>query len=129
GAWMSKVLLIYPEFLLREGPSFNVPISMLQLGSYVESKGVQVRLIDCNIEGNYMNAIYDELDSSVCVGISAMTAHLPSAMQISRDIKKKAGYKGPLVLGGVHPTLFPRQTVLDDLFDFAVVGEGELSFC
>jgi len=126
---MSKVLLIYPEFLLRDGPLFNVPISLLQLGSYIESKGVQVKIVDCNIEDNYMSAIYDELDSSVCVGISAMTALLPSAMQIARNIKKKAGYKGPLVLGGVHPTLFPHQTVLDDLFDFAVVGEGELSFC
>lgn len=125
---MSKVLLIYPEFLLKDGPAFSVPIGLLQLASYVESKGICIEFIDCNAEDEYMDTIYKKLDGSVCVGISAMTAHLPSAMNIAKEIKGKMGYKNPIVLGGVHATLFPNQAVLDNLMDFAVVGEGELSF-
>jgi radical SAM superfamily enzyme YgiQ (UPF0313 family) len=125
---VSKVLLIYPEFLLKDGPAFNIPIGLLQLGSYIESKGVNIDFVDCNVEDEYMDTIYRKLDGSICVGISAMTAHLPSAMKISKEIRGKMGYKNPIVLGGVHATLFPQQTVLDNLIDFVVVGEGELSF-
>jgi radical SAM superfamily enzyme YgiQ (UPF0313 family) len=125
---MNKVLLIYPEFLIKDGPAFNVPIGLLQLASYIESKGVNVKFFDCNIEDKYMDSICSELEGSICIGISAMTAHLPSAMAIAREIKRKTGYMNPIVLGGTHPTLFPQQAVLSDLFDFAVIGEGELSF-
>lgn len=133
GTWigdyrMSKVLLIYPEFLLKDGPAFNVPIGLLQLGSYIESKGFDIEFVDCNIEDKYMDAIYNRLDNTICVGISAMTAHLPSALKIAKELRRKMGYKNPIVLGGVHATLFSQQTILDGLIDFAVVGEGELSF-
>jgi len=123
---MSKVVLIYPEFLIKDGPRFSVPIGILQLSSYLQSQGVDIKLIDCNVEDHYLEAIYRELDDALCVGISAMTAHLPSARKIAAGIRQR--YRGPLVFGGVHGTLFPRQTIEDELVDFVVIGEGELSF-
>lgn len=123
-----KVILVYPRFLIQEGPKFNVPLSVLHLGSYIQSKGYEVKIVDGNIEDNYEQLIAEEAKRSLCVGFSAMTDQISEARRVARFLKKKAGLKVPIVFGGVHATLFPEQTVVDPLIDFAVYGEGELSF-
>lgn len=123
-----KVILVYPRFLIQEGPKFNVPLSVLHLGSFIQSKGYPVRIIDGNIEDDYEKLIVEEAKGSLCVGISAMTDQIPEARRVAKFLKNKAGLKVPIVFGGVHATLFPKQTVKDSLIDFAVFGEGELSF-
>ncbi len=122
---MIKFVLVYPQFLVREGPKFNVPMGPLHLGTYLESKGIEVKFIDCNIEDNYLALLRKELPNALCLGISAMTAQLPNALEICRAVKKEFSNL-PIILGGVHATLFPEQTVRDPLIDYAVIGEGEV---
>jgi len=57
-------------------------------------------------------------------GISAMTAQVPHALALTRRIKKTHPQL-PVVWGGIHPSLFPEQTVAHPLVDYVVVGEGE----
>ena len=38
---------------------------------------------------------------------------------------KKYNANIPIVLGGVHPSLLPEQTLQNELVDIVVVGEGE----
>ena len=33
-----------------------------------------------------------------------------------------------IVLGGIHPSLYPEEFVENDMIDFVVIGEGEISF-
>lgn len=122
---MVKFVLAYPQFPVREGPKFNVPMAPLHLGTYLESKEIEVKFIDCNIEDNYLALLRTELTDALCLGVSAMTAQLPNALEICRAVKRDFGNL-PIILGGVHATLFPEQTVKDSLIDYAVIGEGEI---
>jgi len=125
---VKKVVLVYPRFLIQEGPAFNVPLSVLHLGTFIESKGYRVKIIDGNVERNYERKLASEAKDALCVGVSAMTDQIAEARRLAHTLRKKARIKIPLVFGGVHATLFPEQTVADPLVDFAVFGEGELSF-
>lgn len=126
---MSKIVLVYPRFPIQEGPKFNVPLSLLHLGTYLGDRGIEVKLIDCNVEDNYVDLLREELTGALCIGISAMTAQLPSALEVCELVKRKFKLDIPIIFGGVHATLFPQQTVSHSLVDYAVVGEGEIPLC
>jgi len=123
-----KVVLIYPKFLIQEGPSFNIPLSVLHLGSYIEKQGYEVVILDGNVDRKYFDLFKKTTKDALAVGISAMTDQISEARRIALFLKKDLGIKAPLVFGGVHATLFPEQTTFDPLVDFTVIGEGELSF-
>ena len=121
---MNKFILVYPRFPVRDGPKFNVPLGPLHLGTYLESKGIDVELVDANIDDNYLDSLRHKATNALGVGISAMTAQLPNALSICKEIKKY--FKAlPIVFGGIHATLFPRQTVQNPLIDYVISGEGE----
>jgi len=94
------------------------------LASYLDQKGVQVKIIDGARQSSYMELIEKELPDTDFVGISAMTTQLPSALKISKFVKKTNNII-PTIWGGFHPTLFPEPTASHRLVDIVVIGEGE----
>jgi len=58
------------------------------------------------------------------VGISMHTPKYRSAVQIAKIVKN---YNSdiPVLVGGLHPTIDPIETLKESFFDVAVVGEGE----
>ena len=63
----------------------------------------------------------------VCIGVSSMTGpQLRYALEVSRIVKQHGST--PVVWGGTHPSLLPRQTVTDESIDIVVEGEGEETF-
>ena len=61
------------------------------------------------------------------VGISSLfTPYADMAMQTARMVKKFYPHC-PIVLGGHHPTRFPRETIGSNHVDFVLRGEGEVS--
>lgn len=123
----SKVVLIYPDFPipLSAHSNFNISLSLLHLGTFIKSKGYDVKIVDTVVEKNYNDIIEIELKDALCVGISAMTAQLPQAMEILKKIRS-INKQIPVIFGGVHPTLFCKQTLQNDMIDYVVIGEGEL---
>lgn len=123
---MNKVILIYPEFPVSERQKFSVPVNLLHLGTYLEDKGIDVKLVDCNIEDEYKNILHERVKDVVAVGISCMTSQLPSAMGIVNFIRKDLASDVPIIFGGVHPTLYPEQITASPYINYAVVGNGEI---
>ncbi|MDT8445849.1 MAG: radical SAM protein [bacterium] len=123
-----RILLIYPEYLVTDGDAYNLPLGLLHIGSWIESKGHQVTLLDCAVEGDWKKRLDQLLPETDLIGISAMTVHLPSVEAILDYSRKERGFEGPVVLGGVHGTLFPEQTIQSGWFDYVITGEGELPF-
>jgi anaerobic magnesium-protoporphyrin IX monomethyl ester cyclase len=75
----------------------------------------------------YPPSILDQL-AALCadarlVGISLMTNYFDNAVQISRHLRRAS--RVPVVWGGVHPTLRPRECL--EHADFVCLGEGEES--
>lgn len=122
-----KVVIIYPNFPLSEVKDFNVPLNVLQLAGFLKSNNFEVKIIDTIIEKDYSHLIKKEIKDALCVGISAMTAQIPHAIEIIKEIKAE-NRELPIVLGGVHPTLFAKQTVQNKLIDYVVMREGEIPF-
>jgi anaerobic magnesium-protoporphyrin IX monomethyl ester cyclase len=125
-----RVLLINPK-LTEESTAFNVPVSLLYLGSWLNNKGYEARILDAlNIKQppTILQNIEAELPDSLCVGLSVMSAQVPNALEISKFIRQRDPYI-PIIWGGVHPTLYPEQTVRSEFVDFVVKGEGEVTLC
>ncbi len=73
----------------------------------------------------YSNEVLEEAvkasSGSDLIGISLMTNFFDNAVQITRKFKKDLNV--PVIWGGVHPTLRPKECL--DYADIVCIGEGE----
>jgi len=126
---MTQVLLINPPYMgnILPGQTWH-PIGILTIGSYLKSKGYDVTLIDGVVDGDLSSKLEKTLDDPALsvVGFSVMTSQIKYALPISKIVKEK---RNDIinVWGGIHPTLFPEQTINHPLVDLCVVGEGEVT--
>jgi len=127
-----KILLINPKPGIdwryrKDDPVVGPPLGLLLIGSSLKNAGYDVKIVDGAAEVDYLATINNELNQSpLWVGVSVMTPQIQSAILIS-DLIKKVDETIPIVWGGVHPTLYPRQTLSDNSVDILVVGQGEHS--
>lgn len=100
------------------------------IASYLLSKGKDVEIIDAKLEGlNISETVNKTLNKKPdLAGITSMTHDILSAAKVANMLKSKR----PdliIVLGGVHATALPKQTLEEfSLFDIVVYGEGEFTF-
>lgn len=124
-----EVILVYPETTNDEkGRNLTLPLALLFVGSPLAREGFKINLIDARIDREWRNTLKDKLKSNpICVGISCMTGmQIKGGLEAAKITKEISN--APIVFGGVHPTLLPRQTLEDDLVDYVVVGEGDQTF-
>jgi len=124
----NKILFIYPKFHMVDFDAKSYPLGFLTMGTLLEKEGYQVRIVDFLVEDQPLERLKEELDSNVlCVGLSVMTPQIPQALEINQLVKN-FDKNIPIVWGGIHPTLFPEQTIVNPLIDFLIKGEGEIPF-
>ena len=132
-----KVLLLYPstspdnpngdtEFM--EGIN-SIPFGILSIASQIGREGFDVKIIDCRLypKKTIMNEIEKNLDNYFCVGLSCTTPQVSHGLMLT-DFIKRLKPKMPIVWGGIHTTLFPKQTIVHKNIDYVIYGEGDLSF-
>ncbi|MDP3789611.1 MAG: cobalamin-dependent protein, partial [Candidatus Omnitrophota bacterium] len=120
-----KVLLIKPHYNANEKYSTAVfPLGLLCLSTSLKDNGYNPVIIDATVYGDYMGEIAPHLEDAVAVGITAMSAQVYSGCKIAEFIRKKRPGL-PIIWGGVHPTLYPEDTVNSPLADIVVLGEGD----
>lgn len=113
-----------PKKVLSGSP--GVRMGILSIGSVLSQHGYSVKLLDGILGRVDLASELDKInpDETLFVGISSMTAQLPSAVKAASIVRGK--YPSlPIVWGGVHATLFPEETCADSLVDVVVIGEGE----
>ncbi|MFH1416486.1 MAG: radical SAM protein [Elusimicrobiota bacterium] len=126
---MKKVILFQPAIgymdEMRTMPS--LPLGLLSAVSLV-NKSYDVVIIDQRTEKNWQAAVDRISDADiVCAGVTALTgAMIKGGVEFSKYIKEK--YEIPVVWGGVHASLLPRQTLENRYIDIVVQGEGEITF-
>lgn len=106
-------------------PSTHPPLGLLNLGAVLEQDGHNVEILDYCMENVSREQLGNVLMSSDAVGMSFYTAHLSSAMNISRMIKD-VNPDIPLIIGGPH-CIFVKERSLWDIphADISVICEGE----
>lgn len=118
-----NITLIQP---FTGGVDIEPPKSLACISAVLDKAGHKTRLIDlqqCKVREKW-EAIFTSAPTDL-VGISSMTPQVKDAHDIARRVKELAPGV-PVVLGGVHATLLPLQTLREfPSFDILVVGEGE----
>ncbi len=107
----------------------SVPLSIVFLGSFLEKQGYGVQLFDEQIEWLTENRIQDivnEFHPDV-IGFTCTTPGMARAHEIAADIKK-INPEIKVVMGNIHPTVLPEETLRDPHVDLVVRGEGEFTF-
>lgn len=102
------------------------PINLLYIASYLMSKNYTVKVIDPTAYGLTLIQIIHTIikDKPALIGITAMTASIQSAVRIAKEIKC---FDIPTVLGGIHISNDPGFIRRFPVFDYGVVGDGEIT--
>jgi len=120
----NKIVMLYPP--TGDFTDYNTPMGVLYISTVLKQNGYDVQFIDCSIEKEYHELVLKASVDALCIGSYCMSIHVQHLIPLLEEVKK-ANPKIKIVLGGVHPTLFPDQTVADELIDFIVIGEGEVT--
>lgn len=120
----AKVLLVYPNVGSEaRNISLYPPLSLLYIASYL--KDFSVAIFDQRVDNGDM---FIELlkQKPVCVGFSIMTGpQIKHGLELARVVKDA---DIPTVFGGVHASILPDQSQVDERVDYIVTGEGEVTF-
>ncbi len=114
-----------PEVLSTER-GHNPPLGILYLASSLKAAGYEVGVLDAQAEELDQEGIRRRVrqDKPDLTAITATSFTLIDALQTAESVKE-AYPDVPVVLGGPHATIYPRETVELDNVDYAVSGEGE----
>ena len=101
-----------------------LPLALLSIARGLDVEKYEIVIIDEAVE------IFPEevVEGALCVGISAMIGYqINSALKLAKRIRTLHP-KVPLVWGGWHPSILPKETVASDFVDYVIRGQGEITF-
>lgn len=97
---------------------------LMLAGTIFKQHGFRVKMIDGGLNKDYVEKALAAVDQdTVMVCFSLMTTQVEMALKLSKMIKERK-FTGLILWGGIHPILFPRQTVAHSSIDLVVTGEG-----
>lgn len=126
---MTDIILVQPK--VREAKVIKyeagVPLALLSMCCYI-AKDHNIKIIDQRIDKHWKKNLVRELKKKpLCVATTSMTGSLIKyALGVSKIVKQNSDV--PVVWGGIHASLLPKQTLENPYIDFVVQGEGEVTF-
>ncbi len=126
---MAEVILFRPDGgYTRKLGARRLPLGLMHIAAPLVKRGISVAIIDGLITSDWREELQTHLgEETVCVGVSVMTgAPIVAALEFSRIVKQQ--HTAPVIWGGIHPSMLPRQTVEHESIDMVIEGEGEESF-
>lgn len=142
---MTDIVLISPPS--RSVNHYRPPMALLYLAGHLQKNYLKVKIIDITIKDVIRNKqFYNTLPKRLKVieeniilqvkklkpKIVGITCYTPEYMEVLKLAKliKKNNSKIKIVVGGIHPTLYPNELLeeKDTPIDFEVIGEGEETF-
>ena len=119
-----KVLLYNPVAVF-----YDMPLALLAIGSIMDPKKYEVIIIDGRIEEDPIKIIQEHVDEAICFGVTSLTGRpIQNALDITQAVRNLR-QDIPIIWGGWHTSLFPEQTLKDELcIDVTVQGQGEDTF-
>lgn len=137
-----RILLVNPSFdYYSSYLVIGEPLSLAYLAAYLKKYGYEVNVLDAvagNITRRGRGWHYGLLEHDIVkrikkfrpdlVGITCpFSLRNSSTLSMARLIKR-IDDKIITVVGGIHPTIFPLETVSCEEIDYVIIGEGEESF-
>ena len=124
------VLCLYPKTGMDMGSTIAPPHALLSVCGPLIKAGYTVTLLDQRVQLVNKQVLENLLsDETICVAISTMTGtQIRYALRLAHLVREIVGNKVPLVWGGCHPSVEPRQTMESEYVDMVVNGEGDETF-
>ena len=124
-----NVLLVNPRSRRLRGEALLPPLGLAFVAGAARTAGHRVEILDMNLGDGGDSALRAPMHriSPDVVGITALTVTLREAWAIAGAVKEFSP-RTQVVMGGVHPTLEPHQTLEHHGVDYVVRGEGEETF-
>lgn len=122
------ILLNFPPSIdysyINKGTIYPSTAVML-IGTLLKNNGFDVHIIDGAYNEDYLEVLnnYIKENGIIYIGMSVMTTQVPFALEASKIIKNN-NKNIHIVWGGIHPTLFPEQTLSNQNIDIVVINEG-----
>ncbi len=114
----------------KKGSGYVPPLGIMYIASYMESEGFHCDVLDCLVERYKLSDLREHLKNNKydLIGITCMTNSADDAFN-AVNIAREVHPDSVIVLGGVHPTALPEQTVKECLeANLILIGEGEQAF-
>jgi anaerobic magnesium-protoporphyrin IX monomethyl ester cyclase len=103
-----KVVFFFPSFASSEA---TAPLGVLAVATPLQRVGYSIQLIDSTINPNYKKRVLEEVKDALRLGISLVTGPmLRETVEMARAVKEWDP-DFPVILGGWHPSLLPKQTL------------------
>lgn len=123
-----KILLVVPSQFKIYGnlsaPDFP-PLGLGYIAAVLEKAGHIVRIVDMDADGikghEFIKIL--KMENYGLVGITTTTPTFNEAVYLTRIVKQNSN--AFTVLGGMHVTVMPEESMKFDSVDFIVKGEGE----
>jgi len=129
----SKILFIAPYSANPKRSETLIPAGLLSIAGFLRKHGYEVKVYNAGFifTGHVQNIIEDIRKilkdySPDILGLGFPTDAFESAINIARlakEIKKET----IVIVGGIHPTAMPNDTIKALRFDYLVNGEGEIT--
>ena len=119
-----KILLYNPIAVF-----FDMPLALLAIGSVLDPEKYEIIIVDGRIDESPLETIKEHLDDALCFGTSVLTGKpIKDALAVTQAVKKLRS-DIPVIWGGWHTSLFPTQTLEDEIcIDVTAQGQGEDTF-
>lgn len=133
---MSRITLVNPQITINSWDtpfiigldSTSIHFGLAHLSSSLKASGHNVQLIDLRLLKGWKN--YEKLlirQRPEFLGITMHTCEYEIAIECCQRAKK-LNPNIITVVGGIHPTMFPKKCLDTGVVDFVIKGEGEISF-
>jgi radical SAM superfamily enzyme YgiQ (UPF0313 family) len=116
-----KIALVRPRYKTH---LITPPLGLGYLSSYLKSRGYEVKIIDAlNLDLSNEGIVKLCRDYDL-IGITCLTDFYLATVDLSRRLKAMGKI---VVLGNVHPSFLPEESLRETQADYAVIGEGEIT--
>ena len=105
---------------------FIPPLNHCTVASIMENEGVEVEILDMDVENlNYHQAL-ERISkfSPDLLGFSISTSNFRVLLSWIRAFKNETQI--PIIVGGPHLALYPKETMSHQDIDYAIIGEAEI---
>jgi anaerobic magnesium-protoporphyrin IX monomethyl ester cyclase len=126
---MAQVILFNPSNgLLLDKLDIWPPWALIYVSANLY-KEYSICIIDGRFDKNWQKILDKELNqNTLCVGITSLTGlQLKFAVEFLKEVKGRMPHV-KTVMGGIHVTSMPEDSIKEPLVDFVVRGDGETIF-
>jgi len=133
---MTDLLLVNPPIFHGTGYQSNIGLAII--ASYLSKSSYDVKIYDMDADLEQQNSrearvdismrnLMSEANKTDYLGFVTMTSGYPLVLQLLKEMKSSMRELPTIIVGGVHPSSLPVDTISDSggLIDIAVIGAGE----